>query len=277
MKYKLLALDIDGTLESDKIPLNPQLKSLIKQFENLGGITTLISGRLPGGMVECAEKLDLPQGRIISGADGAVTVSLKANLEYNVVNPLEINYSKIAPVLAPYAGLLLTPHKVIEVGPVNKIMHYLAQITAPNLSKVNSWENAKEFVGNEPIIGLRFLLEREYGNRLVQLLQNSHSNRFEIFDNKEFSNDYIGIAVRPQHGDKGEILQTLASHYKTTIESTIALGDWVTDIPMLLKAGYSIAPSDSLNHVKNSAKHISQWNMEENWAMKELENLLFTE
>ena len=59
MAYKIIALDLDGTLtNSDKI-ITPETKQALFDFQEKGGKIILASGRPTQGIVPLAEELEL--------------------------------------------------------------------------------------------------------------------------------------------------------------------------------------------------------------------------
>ena len=65
MNYKMIALDLDGTLtNSDKI-VTPETKEALFHYQKHGGKIVLASGRPTQGIVPIAEELELEK----NGAD----------------------------------------------------------------------------------------------------------------------------------------------------------------------------------------------------------------
>ena len=50
-----------------------------------------------------------------------------------------------------------------------------------------------------------------------------------------------GMVVRARGGNKGSALGWVADHYGVRLEETIAVGDWINDVPMFKVAGRSFA------------------------------------
>ena len=74
MKYKLLVLDIDGTLTNEKKEIHRHKKQTILRMKNAGGQVVLASGRPAYGVVPTARELELEQygGFILSYNGGRV-------------------------------------------------------------------------------------------------------------------------------------------------------------------------------------------------------------
>lgn len=65
-----------------------------------------------------------------------------------------------------------------------------------------------------------------------------------------------GMVVRGAGGTKGTALGWIANHYGMTIEETVAVGDWLNDVPMLRAAGRSFAMGQAPDDVKNAATDV---------------------
>ena len=62
-----------------------------------------------------------------------------------------------------------------------------------------------------------------------------------------------GMVARATGGTKGSALEWLARHHGVTIEETVAVGDWINDIPMLSIAGRSFAMGQAPPEVRQVA------------------------
>jgi hypothetical protein len=63
-----------------------------------------------------------------------------------------------------------------------------------------------------------------------------------------------GMVVRASGVDKGTAIAWLAAHYGVTTEDVVAVGDWLNDVPMLLRAGQSYAMAQAPEEVQAAAK-----------------------
>ncbi len=69
-----------------------------------------------------------------------------------------------------------------------------------------------------------------------------------------------GMLVRAAHVTKGSAVQWIADYYGVALEETIAIGDWLNDIPMLRIAGRSFAMAQSDPSVKAAASDVLEAN-----------------
>ena len=64
-----------------------------------------------------------------------------------------------------------------------------------------------------------------------------------------------GLVVRAAGIDKGTAIDWIARHHGVTPAEVVAVGDWLNDIPMLRRAGYSFAMAQAPLTVKAAARH----------------------
>jgi HAD superfamily hydrolase (TIGR01484 family) len=273
LKYKLIILDIDGTLITQKIPLDKRLTGLLSEYMKQGGKVVLLSGRLPGGMVQIAKQLNLPDGTILAGSDGCVFSKFRENNKFEVFKIWSMELDKYSEIFKYYStgGLILTPDRVIKVGDLHKIMEHLAGITDVNVERIDNWN---QFENNQPVVGLRFLLEKNQMKNIEPELMKISGNKIEIFSDNAFSKELTGIAIRPGGVDKGDGVKYLLKLYGLQKKDVISFGDWVTDIPMFINSGFSVVPESSLDIVKEKAKRISTWGIEDGFVFNELNEIL---
>ena len=72
--------------------------------------------------------------------------------------------------------------------------------------------------------------------------------------------------VTPPGGNKGSGVARLCSQLQIPLEETVTIGDMENDIPMLIRAGSSIAMGQATAEVKSAAKYVTKSNVEEGFA-----------
>jgi hypothetical protein len=247
----------------------------VRAYRARGGTVALLSGRLPAGMLEPARLLQLPPGTLIGGGDGAVLAVLREHGDLEWAWPRSLSLETMMPhlIAANQPGLALTPSRVIAVGATEKIMDRLAAITAPEVFRQPEWTSLPEALAGEPLVGLRFILERADTVRLIATFSRVPEGDQEVFDNQEFTHRHVGFSIRPKGSDKGTALVHMIASAGFTQETTAAFGDWITDIPMLRNAGYSAAPHDALASVREAATRVSAHTIHDGWLAAEMDLL----
>ncbi|MBU1241564.1 Cof-type HAD-IIB family hydrolase [Myxococcota bacterium] len=275
MRYSFCVLDIDGTLTNGFNNYHPRVVERVRAYRERGGTVALLSGRLPCGMLEPARLLELPAGTLIGGGDGAVLAVLNADgtLEWAWTRALSVETLLPHLVAADQPGLALTPTRVIAVGTTEKITYRLASITSPVVHPLPDWTKLPEALAGEPLVGVRFILERAAAVSLIARFSAVPEGDQEVFDNQEFTHQHVGFSIRPTGSDKGTALERMIAAAGFSKESTAAFGDWITDIPMMRQAGFSSAPSDALTAVREAATRVSAHTISDGWLATEMDLL----
>ncbi|PKN46184.1 MAG: hypothetical protein CVU59_06835 [Deltaproteobacteria bacterium HGW-Deltaproteobacteria-17] len=275
MRYPFCVLDIDGTLTHGFNNYHPRVVDRVRAYRERGGTVALLSGRLPCGMLEPARLLELPPGTLIGGGDGAVLAVLNADdtLEWAWTRSLSVETLLPHLVAADQPGLALTPTRVIAVGATEKIMNRLAAITSPVVLPLSDWTALPEALAGEPLVGVRFILERAAAVGLIARFSAVPEGDQEVFDNQEFTHQHVGFSIRPAGCDKGSALERMIAAAGFSRETTAAFGDWITDIPMMRGAGYSSAPRDALAAVREAATRVSSHTIGDGWLATEMDLL----
>ena len=95
MKYKLLALDVDGTLLNDKKEITPRTHAALLKAQQMGVHVVLASGRPTNGVQPLAEALELNHygGFILSYNGGQIINAQTGELMFE---------KRIDPAMIPY-------------------------------------------------------------------------------------------------------------------------------------------------------------------------------
>lgn len=83
------------------------------------------------------------------------------------------------------------------------------------------------------------------------------------------------MVVRGAGGTKGSALAWIADHYKVRMEDTVAVGDWLNDVPMLRAAGRSYAMGQAPEDVKRAASQVLTENSETGGGIARIVDELF--
>jgi hypothetical protein len=92
-------------------------------------------------------------------------------------------------------------------------------------------------------------------------LYNKLCERFEGKYDITYSADVL-VEVSPLGDNKGEALKFIAEYYNIPLSQTVAIGDNLNDLPMLLAAGVGVAVGNATEPLKQQADYISLSNDE---------------
>jgi len=251
--YKLLVVDIDGTLVGKDGNILPQDRQALAKARDLGIKVSLSTGRAAQSCLSLIDQLALDSYHIFF--DGAL-VSNPVNNEEVYIQPLSKGIVRQAIKFAQLndinIDLYSTTHYFIERETWSSKVHHDFFSLKPILvdfDKIWQWERIIK-------LGLVITLPQEEAtaDRLYRRFRSSlHFSwvRTPAFPGVDFIN-----VVAPGVS-KGKALKALASHLGIPLTEVIAIGDGTNDIPLLSLAGLGVAMGNAPAEVKAAADYIT--------------------
>jgi Cof subfamily protein (haloacid dehalogenase superfamily) len=253
MKYKLLVVDIDGTLVGRDGTISAEDREALAQASGLGVQVALSTGRVPNASLSIIKRLSLDGVHIF--CDGAL-VSNPTQRREVYVQPLDKAIVKEA----------------IEFARAGDIYLELYSATRYFVEK-ETWatEIHRQFFGLEPkVVDFTKLWKRE---RIIKA-ELMTSTPQEVAKARGFYVQFDGrlsfsrvrtpaypgfefINVVDLEVSKGKALEALASHLGVSMSEVMGVGDGVNDIPLLSVAGLAVAMDNAPAEVKTVAHYIT--------------------
>lgn len=268
MDYRVLALDIDGTLvNSNKEISQPTLDALI-DIQEQGYHVVLASGRPTGGMVKYADQLNFEKyGSFVLSFNGArITDWRTKETIFNQTVPNQVVPELLEIAKANNVGMVVYKEGdlIIAGTEINDYMMHEANLTGlpieyrPEYCYDMECPTNKCLMAGEPEILIR--LEKELQKRYHGLLLITRSEPFFL----EFM---------PMNVDKAHSLVHLMSGLGMTTEQLICCGDGFNDISMIEIAGLGVAMENAQDRVKEAADYITASN-DDNGIVKVIDKFL---
>lgn len=248
MKYKLLVLDVDGTLLNKNNEISSRTQAALLKVQQMGVHIVLASGRPTGGVIPIANALELNHygGFVLSYNGGQIFNMQTGELLFEKrIDPKMLGYLDKKAKKNNFAIFTYQKDRIITDQPDNKYIRQEAALNNMRIVGVDNFPEAIDFApckcvlasDNEAeLIGL----ENHWKKRLAGVL--------EVFRTE----DYF-LEVVPRFIDKGNTLAVLMEKLGITTEEVIAIGDGVADVSMLQLAGTSIAMGNARDSVKACA------------------------
>jgi len=259
-KYKVLALDIDGTLTNSKKEITPAVLNAVRRLQNADIPVLLVSGRPEMGIEHVAKELGFYEyggyvfayngGKIVNKKTGEVV--LNQTLPKDMVQPV-IDYIKDKDV----AILTYNGNDIITEKPDDIYVQKEVMITHMNVRKVDNFSAAIDFPVN------KFLItgEPSYLETLVEEMAEAFAPRLNIFRSEPFF-----IEVVSQGIDKALSLSKLMEMFGLSKENLVACGDGHNDVTMIDYAGMGVAMENACDEVKRVSNFITKSNDEDGVA-----------
>lgn len=257
--YKLIALDMDGTLLDEEKKISPGNYAAIQQARENGVKIVLASGRPLIGFKRYLEELNL-----ISEDDYAVAFNgaLVQSTEGNEM------ISKTTLALEDYKYLYELSKK-LEVN-----IHALTEdsVITPKDSKYTRVESEINKIPTEiiavedvhedtTIVKVMFVDEPELIEEIMENIPEEVKDRYTIVRSAPFFLEFLDKSV-----NKGSGVASLAEKLNIKQEEVICIGDAGNDIHMIQYAGLGVAMGNAFPEVKRVANFITKTNEQDGVA-----------
>lgn len=253
MNYRLLVVDIDGTLLGGSREISAGDREALAKARALGVEVSLSTGRVPRACADIIDQLSLDGYHIF--ADGA-SVSNPAGVDEIYVQSLDWEVVKEMVGVAHRHEIPLELYSATD---------YFAE------QETWSTEIHRHFFGISPtVVDLARLDERE---RIIKVGVVTTSAG-EVARAEGFCRHFGGrlhfswartpaypgvdfINILAPEVSKGKALEALTSHLRIPMDEVIAIGDGTNDISLLSTAGLAVAMANALDDVKAVADHVT--------------------
>lgn len=269
MPFKLIALDIDGTLLTTRGEITPRTSQAINKARELGVQVVLVTGRRFSSARELVLRLELDIPLV--SHNGALTKNIET-LEVVDFHPLDDGIAREVISFGREHGVDMIcnddPHglgtMVIEgISPENKAMHRYLNLYRSSVVEV---PDLLGYVQSPPIqltVSGRCDPTEEFELRLREATE----GRVQIFKTRYRSYDLTILDVLSMTASKGESLATIATRHGIAREEIMAVGDNHNDLTMLRYAGLGVVMGNAEDELKQMGFEQTASNEEDGVAL----------
>lgn len=265
MKYKLICLDIDGTLLDNEKNLRPRVAEAIRRAASRGMRMVLNSARMPAGVEPIEKELGVSCIKICDGGsyilDGDMCISAEhfstASMEgifrqYAKKNNLNLWIFHDRDWYV--TGMDDQTEKEIE------IIGYHPQIVRVE-ELVSRW-NKTNIGPSKMLIHARPEIINQIKDEMAVNIQCGIWSDISMAKSSDFF-----LEIFPRDIDKGSALKKVCDSLHISLNETAAFGDHEMDIPMIRTAGLGVAMGNAVDELKEIADYITLSNEEEGVAV----------
>ena len=260
MQYKLLVLDLDGTLTNSKKEISARTKEVLIKAQERGVTIVLASGRPTYGIVPLAEELELEKyGGYILSFNGGTIINWKTK---EIIHESVLGSERL-PILHEIALrnnvdiISYDNENIISENPDNEYIKYEAFLNKMSIKKVPSFIDALAV----PVPKCLIVGSPEKLVALEQEMKELFGLEMSIFRSEPFF-----LELLPLNIDKALSLQRLLNYTGNTREEMLACGDGFNDLSMIKFAGKGVAMANAQEAVKEASDFITLSNEEDGVA-----------
>lgn len=270
-KYKILALDLDGTLLNKESMLPEENKIAVRQAQQAGVQIVLCTGRNPIEAKMFSDKLLAPADWLIT-ANGAYIC--KPDLTQNIFAEYLSNDD---------CRLLLDICKEYDTDPClyddsqlyygNAFKRFFRELNIRRNMNAKTERSHSTFIGTDeewekllqtnqkPFI--KSILYHDNPKSVDKIIEKLESTgRFELAPSVLFGGLMKNVEINCKGVHKGNGLKKLTEHLGFTMNDVMALGDSDNDLTMLEMSGLGIAMGNAEEYIKEIADECTLTNIE---------------
>ena len=260
MKYKMIVLDLDGTLTNDKKEITPRTKEALMQAQTAGVHIVLASGRPTYGIAPLAEELKLKEnGGFILAFNGGKIIDCTNN---EVLFEQKLD-EQLVPLLyqeAMKAGLEILTYQGEGIAATNKNDKYVEHEAFINKMPIVQYD---DFLNQlvYPINKCLIVGDPTPLHKLELRLAKELEGKMEVYRSADFFLECVPLGI-----DKARSLDRLISTLGIQREEVIACGDGYNDLSMIRFAGLGVAMANAAKDIQSEADLVTLSNEEDGVA-----------
>lgn len=252
--YKIIVLDLDGTLTNRDKVITPRTKAALMEAQKRGKKVVLASGRPTPGVVPLAEELELKNygGYILSFNGGMIMNCQTGEVVFSQLLPQEANRRIIelaeehrVDFLTYEDDHIMTNNKENEYGQKESWITHMPLVERDDL---------KEYL-NFRVPKFLLLDDGDYLALVEPKVKAALGKNFSVYRSEPFF-----LEVLPKGIDKALSLARLLEVMGLTKEEMIACGDGYNDLTMIQFAGLGVAMENAVLPVRKVADYITDSN-----------------
>lgn len=273
MNYKLVVLDMDGTLLNSNREVSKENKNAIMRLQNAGVKVVIATGRIFTSARFYTRLLGIKtpiiacNGAIVRDDENNKTLNIKPiNKEY-ILKILEV-YMKYK----VYFHIYDEENIYVEKSQINSTIYKNWNEDQRKKNKVNivSLEDPFDYFKNKNINILKMSAVDD-DNIKLDSIRKELENIKDIVIDKSWHNN---LEVMNKEVSKGNGIKILSKIYDIKPEQIIAFGDNFNDLSMKDYAGTFVAMGNAEEYIKNQADYITVSN-DDNGVVKGIKELVF--
>lgn len=260
MKFKLLVLDLDGTLTNAKKEITPRNREVLIQAQKEGVRLVLASGRPTDGIAPLANELQLDRfGGYVLAYNGGEIIDWKSReiIFHKVLPDKVIPYLYHCAKQSELAILSYNDGSIITESPEDVYVEKEAflnkipiQATTDFLADIHLPAPKCLIVGNPARL---IAVESEISLRL--------QGQISVYRSEPYFLELVPLGI-----DKAQSLAFLLEKLELDREEMIAVGDGYNDLSMIKFAGMGVAMANAQEPVKQAADYVTLSNEEDGVA-----------
>lgn len=268
LKYKLVAIDMDGTLLNSEKQISERTRKAIENAKIQGTHIVICTGRILKSALYYSESLGLKNPLI--ACNGAIIVDEDRNVIYEKALEREKirEISNLAKLEDIYCHFYDKSNFYSNIRSKEVLKFYNEGSEEVNIA-VNVFDDIEEIMEVQDLNVYKFIFIDNNRDKLNKLRE-----KLDKLGNINTTSSWINnIEAMGLNVSKGEALKVLCKKLNIEPEEVIAIGDSENDLSMLKFAGLGVAMENGDKLIKEYSDHITDSN-DENGVAKVIEKFV---
>ncbi|MDR2025187.1 MAG: Cof-type HAD-IIB family hydrolase [Hungatella sp.] len=260
MDYRMIVLDLDGTLTDRNKKITPRTKEALFELKRQGGIIVLASGRPTYGVMPLARELELHEsgGYILSFNGGRIIDCRTGETVFARELPVSSN-SRIIRMAKEHGVNILTYEDDLIITP-NAGDEYVEKESTINKLEVKEIQDMEAYV-QFPVVKFLMLDEGDYLAMVEPKVKAALGRDYSVYRSEPYF-----LEILPKGVDKAASLERLLMKLGMGREEMIACGDGYNDLSMIQYAGLGVAMENAVLPVRLAADYVTLSNNDDGVA-----------
>ena len=269
--YKIIAIDLDGTLLNSNGEVSENNKKAIKQAIESGIEVVLCSGRVRSSIENIANEIGA-NNYLIAG-NGAEVYDIKNKkilYQKNISKQRVLEITKFCEENSIFYSVHAENSIVTNAIKHNVLVHNSENRKKPleKRTNINITENVYEYIKNSSLdsfskiticdnthVIFNGILEKLHKIKDVEVLEVAHmSNKIVEIENQKHEIQYYYTEVTAKNVNKWNAINELITKLKINKEEVVTIGDNINDKEMLENAGLGIVMGNSAPYIRKFGK-----------------------
>ena len=274
--YKLVAIDLDGTMLNKYGIITQNTKDVIKKVQEKGIEVVIASGRTINSVKNFSKEIN-SQNYFISG-NGAITYDIKKDeiLFENVLTKNKVlQVVKICDENSIYYSVYTENGIITKNLNYNTLYYYKENLNKEEKEKthINIVQDIYSYIENRDEKILKIMIcdanqtvfkaiVKKLGEiKDIEILDVSHMSKKLIKQGtEEIALEYFYTEITSKDVDKWNAIERLINLLGIKNEEVITIGDNANDIKMIKNAGIGVAMGESAAYIKEQANIVAESN-----------------
>ena len=274
--YKLIAIDLDGTMLNKYGIITQNTKDVIKKVQEKGIEVIIASGRTINSVKNFSKEIN-SENYFISG-NGAITYDIKNDkiLYENVLSKNKAQQViKICEENSIYYSVYTENGIITKNLNYNTLYYYKENLNKEEKEKthINIVQDVYNYIEGKAekflkimVCAINQLVFKSILKKIkeitdIEILDVSHMSRKLIKQGtEEIALEYFYTEITSKNVDKWNALEMLIEMLNITKDEVITIGDNANDVKMIQNAGLGVAMGESAPYIKEQANIVTESN-----------------